>query len=71
MRDRFIVNMYDENEELKSSIVCKSYRQIAKETGEEYHVCRNIHLIGNGTIVKKFVHPMMKKLQKRLQILDI
>ena len=52
MKDRFIVELYDEDEVLQSSTIYKTYRDIAKGTGEAYYECRNIHLIGNGTILE-------------------
>jgi hypothetical protein len=61
MKDKYIVELYDDEGKLQSSSIYKSYKQISKDLGEAYHDCRAIHLIGNGSMKKKFVHPTLKR----------
>lgn len=70
MKDKFIVE-YCENDGTTSINVYKTYREIVKATGEEYMDIRKIHLMCNGSIVKKFLHPRLKKLETRMKISDI
>ena len=71
MKDKFIVVYRKHNEADMSTNIYKSYREIAKETGEEYSDIRTIHMMGNGSMIKKFLHSRLKKLQGRMQVLDI
>jgi hypothetical protein len=71
MKVKFILELYDTNDMLISSTECKSYREIVKLSKEEYHDCRAIHLLGNGTMKpKKYLHPNLKRLTQRMKILD-
>ena len=71
MKIKYILETYDENNELLTAEKYKTYIDIAKATGEPYSDCRMIHLINNGTFKPKFLHPALKKLQKRIKIIDI
>ena len=71
MKVKYILETYDENHNLITSEQHKTYIDIALATGEDYHNCRLIHLIGNGSIKRKFLHPVLKRLQKRIKIIDI
>lgn len=70
MKDKFIVE-YCEKDGSLSINAYKTYREIVKATGEEYMDVRKIHLMCNGSIVKKFLHPRLKKLETRMKISDI
>ena len=71
MKNKYILELYNEKDELESSEICKTYREISIKTNEAYHDCRAIHLMGNGSMKKKFIHPTLKKLQQRMIIKDI
>ena len=71
MKDKFVVEYRKENGVAMSYHMCKSYRDIAKVTGESYTDIRAIHMMGNGTMIKKFLHTNLRKLKGRMQILDI
>ena len=71
MRTKYIVEFYDENGELEKTHECKTYREMAQITDIEYHNIRTLHMIGNGTLTKKFMHPTLTKLQKKIKIIDI
>ena len=71
MKVKYILELYDNDGELISSDKYKTYREIAQITNEEYHNCRAIHMIGNGTSKKKFLHPTLLKLQMKMKIIDL
>lgn len=70
MKDKFILEIYDDDENLLSSEKMKSYRDIQEKTGIEYHNCRTINYICSGKMVKKFTHPTLNSLMKRIKIYD-
>ena len=69
MKDKFILELYN-GDILISSEKMKSYRQIEEKTGIAYHNCRTINLICTGKITKKFVHPTLMHLMKKVKIID-
>jgi hypothetical protein len=69
MKDKFILELYN-NDILISREKMKSYRQIEEKTGIAYHNCRSINLICTGKMIKKFVHPTLKDLMKKVKIID-
>jgi len=71
MKDKFVVEHRKENGVAMSYYTCKSYRDIVKVTGESYTDVRAIHMMGNGTMTKKFLHANLRKLKGRMLILDI
>ena len=70
MKEKFILEIYNENDELQSTTKCKSYVAIGTLTNIDYHNCRKIHLICIGKNKPKFLHPVLKELIKRVKILD-
>ena len=70
MKDKFIVEYCEENGSISVNVY-KTYREIVMATGEEYMDVRKIHLMCNGTIIKKFLHPRLKKLELKMKINDI
>jgi hypothetical protein len=71
MKDKFILEIYDDENNLITSTVYKSYRQIAAKTGLAYHNCRTIHSICTGETEPKYLHKTLKKLMKRIKIKDL
>jgi hypothetical protein len=71
MKDKFIVVYRKENDVAVSHNIYKSYREIVLATGEDYSDVRTIHMMGNGTMIKKFLHTRLKKLKNRMEIIDI
>jgi hypothetical protein len=71
MKDKFVVEYRKENDVVYSHYICKSYREIVKVTGESYTDIRAIHMMGNGTMTKKFLHTKLRKLKGKMRILDI
>jgi hypothetical protein len=71
MKDKFVVEIYDENEELLTSTVYKSFKQISAETEIDYHNCRTIYSHTIGETTPKYVHRTLKKLLKTVKIKDI
>lgn len=71
MRDKFILEIYDDDGELVTSNVYKSFRQIQNKTGIEYHNCRTIYSICSNDVQPKFLHKTLQKLLKRVKIKDI
>jgi len=71
MRDKFILEIYDDENKLVTSTVYKSYRDIALKTGIDYHNVRTIHSICNKDIDPLYLHKTLKKLIKKVKIKDI
>ena len=70
MRNKLILELYDDNEELTDTIPCKSFKEIAIKTGMDYHNCRTIYSYCTGEKTPKYTHRTLKKLLKKVKILD-
>jgi hypothetical protein len=70
MKSKYIIEIR-ENDELIFSTQCKTYREMALLTNEDYHNIRAIHMIGNGTSKRKYLHPTLQKLLKKIKIIDL
>jgi len=71
MRDKFILEIYDDDNKLVTSTVYKSYRDIALKTGIDYHNVRTLYSICNNDVQPLYLHKTLKKLIKRVKIKDI
>jgi len=71
MRDKFILEIYDDENKLVTSTVYKSYRDIALKTGIDYHNVRTLYSISNNEIQPLYLHRTLQKLIKRVKIKDI
>ena len=71
MKDKFILEIYDDENNLITSNVYKSYRAIGLKTGIDYHNCRTIHSICIGDVTPKYLHKTLKRLMKRVKIKDL
>ena len=71
MKDKFILGIYDDEQNLITSNVYKSYRAIGLKTGIDYHNCRTIHSICMGDVKPKYLHKTLKLLMKRVKIKDL
>jgi hypothetical protein len=68
MKDKFILEIYDDENNLITTTVYKSYRAIGLKTGIDYHNCRTIHSICMGDVKPKYLHKTLKRLLKRVKI---
>jgi hypothetical protein len=71
MKNKFILEIYDDENNLITTTVYKSYRAIGLKTGIAYHNCRTIHSICMGDVKLKYLHKTLKRLLKRVKIKDI
>jgi hypothetical protein len=71
MENKFIVVFLDEEGNEKSRKEFKTYREISKQLNINYHLVRDIHLIGQGEITKKFYHKDLTTLLKKIKIINV
>lgn len=71
MRDKYILEIYDDENNLVTSTIYKSFREIGKKTGIEYHNCRTIYSMSMDDVSPKYLHKTLKRLYKRVRIKDI
>lgn len=68
MRNKFLV--YSFNNDETSEMEFKTLRDIAKHYSLEYHHVRSLYLQSRDETKKKFLHPFLQQLIKKLQIID-
>jgi len=71
MKDKFLLELYDDEGIIISTSVFKSYRAIALKTGIDYHNVRTIHQINIKEIDPIYLHKTLKRLTKKVKILDM
>ena len=71
MRDKFILEIYDDDNKLVSSTVYKSFRDISLKTSIDYHNVRSLYGISNNEIKPLYLHKTLKKLIKKVKIKDL
>ena len=68
MKDKFILEIYDDEDNLITSTVYKSYKDICEKTNIEYHNCRTIHSICMGDVQPKYVHKTLKQSKSKTYV---
>ena len=71
MENKFVVVFLDEQGNEKSRKEFKTYKDISQQLNINYHLVRDIHLIGQGQKTKKFYHKDLTTSLKKIQILSI
>lgn len=70
MRDKFIVEIYDNNENLLKTTHYKSYKAIVDDLHIPYHTVRAINYMVEGRMTKKYMHPNLQSLMNTIVIHD-
>ena len=71
MRDKFILETYNEDGEMIDSQIYKTYKQIAFDINTSYANVRTINHITENILAKKFTHRQLTELLKRYKIRDV
>ena len=71
MRDKFIVEIYDNNNNLITSQHFTSYKAIAQEYDIQYSEARKLNALCESRTTCKYLHPSLKRLINRIKIYDI
>ena len=71
MRDKFILETYNEDGEMIDSQIYKTYKQISYDINTSYANVKTINRITENILTKKFTHRQLTELLKRYKIRDI
>lgn len=71
MENKFVVVFMDEEGNEKYRKEYKTYKDISQQLKINYHLVRDIHLIGEGQKTKKFLHKDLSTLMKKIKILSV
>lgn len=69
--NKFTVVWLNENGEELRKKEFKSFREIENELNLDYHVIRELNKISDGVVTKKFLHPTLNILSKKIKIYSI
>lgn len=70
MKEKFIVEIYDNNNTLVKTSKEKTLKSIASNLKLDYHDARTLYYIHSGKQTKKFLHPNLSLLSKKIKIKD-
>ena len=68
MSEKFTMQILNEDGSMNYEKKYKSYREIAKELNLEYHVVRALEQLSDKKVTRKYLHPALNSLSKKVRI---
>ena len=69
--NKFKLEVFNEDGTLHSTKEYKSYKDIASDLNLDYHIIRQLQMLTEGKIQRKFMHPQMSDLYAKIKIYNI